>query len=271
MTKFIIMLTLASVAVAQQFPSAAPPCTATRTANCTPKTDASGSWDASGATHTLPIKKGVAASKPATCTVGEEYFATDATAGTNEYYCTATNTWTQQTGTGGGGGGGNATMTIDLPAGGYSSGILTTPWDIASSGGGGNSIYHAIDLSNSGSPYYRAAFRLPANFDASKTVSVLITGGNSNGVTGNVSVGVQIACYGAGQSTLSDVSYNTMLSISITQGSNVVTAGSASGLALGTCDSDMMARVKLSRDNTIGSNLADVYSVHDVALKYGTK
>lgn len=61
-----------------------------------------GTQDFSGAAHTLPSVKGLAASKPATCAVGEEYFATDATAGQNKYYCTATNTWTQQSGGGGG-------------------------------------------------------------------------------------------------------------------------------------------------------------------------
>lgn len=59
--------------------------------------------DFSGASHTQPAKKGVAASKPATCTQGEQYFATDATAGQNLYFCTATNTWTQQINSGGGG------------------------------------------------------------------------------------------------------------------------------------------------------------------------
>jgi hypothetical protein len=57
-----------------------------------------GTQDFSGAAHTLPAVKGTIAGKPATCTIGEEYFATDATAGQNKYYCTATNTWTQQSG-----------------------------------------------------------------------------------------------------------------------------------------------------------------------------
>ncbi len=61
-----------------------------------------GVLDASGATHTLPAKVGVAASKPATCTQGEMYFATDATAGQNWYYCTSTNTWTPQSSGSGG-------------------------------------------------------------------------------------------------------------------------------------------------------------------------
>jgi len=55
-----------------------------------------GSWDASGATHTIPSKRGTTAQLPTTCTQGEEYFATDAVAGQNKYYCTASNTWTQQ-------------------------------------------------------------------------------------------------------------------------------------------------------------------------------
>lgn len=55
-----------------------------------------GKVDSSGATHTLPAKVGTIAAKPATCTVGEVYFATDATAGQNWYFCTATNTWTGQ-------------------------------------------------------------------------------------------------------------------------------------------------------------------------------
>lgn len=61
-----------------------------------------GTQNSSGAAHTMPAKSGVAASKPATCTIGEMYFATDATAGQNWYYCTATNTWTAQSGGGGG-------------------------------------------------------------------------------------------------------------------------------------------------------------------------
>jgi hypothetical protein len=55
-----------------------------------------GPWDASGATSTLPAKRGSTAQIPATCTQGAEYFATDATPGQNKYLCTATNTWTQQ-------------------------------------------------------------------------------------------------------------------------------------------------------------------------------
>ncbi len=57
----------------------------------------SGSLDASGAITTKPAQSGT--SLPATCGVGELYYKTDATAGSNVYGCTATNTWTVQTGT----------------------------------------------------------------------------------------------------------------------------------------------------------------------------
>ncbi len=61
-----------------------------------------GSLDASGASATAPAKAGT--SLPGTCTVGQVYFKTDATAGQNFYFCTATNTWTQQLNSGGGAG-----------------------------------------------------------------------------------------------------------------------------------------------------------------------
>lgn len=61
-----------------------------------------GSVDASGATSTKPMKAGT--SLPGTCAVGETYFKTDATAGQNIYFCTATNTWTQQLNSGATGG-----------------------------------------------------------------------------------------------------------------------------------------------------------------------
>lgn len=51
-----------------------------------------GRQDASGAASTAPAKVGT--SLPASCTVGDQYFKSDATAGQNLYGCTSTNTWT---------------------------------------------------------------------------------------------------------------------------------------------------------------------------------
>jgi hypothetical protein len=59
-----------------------------------------GTQDFHGAAHTLPEATGLAGTKPANCAVGEVYFATDATPGQNQFYCTAPNNWTQQTGGG---------------------------------------------------------------------------------------------------------------------------------------------------------------------------
>jgi hypothetical protein len=54
-----------------------------------------GNNDFSGASHSTPAKAGTIANRPATCTIGELYFATDAaTAGKNLHFCTGTNTWT---------------------------------------------------------------------------------------------------------------------------------------------------------------------------------
>jgi len=54
-----------------------------------------GNNDFSVTSHTTPAKTGTIANRPATCTIGELYFATDAaTAGKNLHFCTATNIWT---------------------------------------------------------------------------------------------------------------------------------------------------------------------------------
>ncbi len=60
-----------------------------------------GILDASGATRTAPLLIGT--SLPGTCTTGDLFFKTNATAGQNIYECTATNTWTQQLNSGGSG------------------------------------------------------------------------------------------------------------------------------------------------------------------------
>ncbi len=60
-----------------------------------------GSWDAGGASSTRPAKTGT--SLPVACTVGDQYFKTDAAAGQNLFLCTAANTWTQISGGSGGG------------------------------------------------------------------------------------------------------------------------------------------------------------------------
>ncbi len=62
------------------------------TGGLTPK----GVVNAGGATSTAPHKTGT--SLPATCTIGQTYFKTDSINTAVQYACTATNTWTQQSG-----------------------------------------------------------------------------------------------------------------------------------------------------------------------------
>ena len=57
-----------------------------------------GNWDASGAATTKPAKVGTVL--PSTCGVGEVFFKSDATAGSNFYLCASANTWTQMQGGG---------------------------------------------------------------------------------------------------------------------------------------------------------------------------
>jgi hypothetical protein len=64
--------------------------------------------DFSAAPETRPMKTGTAL--PGTCNVGDEFFNTAATAGSNVYGCTAANVWTQLSGGGGGSGVGSSTF-----------------------------------------------------------------------------------------------------------------------------------------------------------------
>ena len=65
--------------------------------------------DFSTAPETKPVKTGTAL--PATCAVGDMYFLTTATAGSNLYGCVAVNTWSLQSG--GGSGGGSLTVGLE--------------------------------------------------------------------------------------------------------------------------------------------------------------
>lgn len=97
-----------------------------------------GTQDFSGAAHTLPTRTGTIALLPSTCITGEMYFATDATAGRNQYYCTAANTWTQQAAGGSGSGGATAAgASGSLQANNGSGGLAGQPMIYSNLFGGG--------------------------------------------------------------------------------------------------------------------------------------
>lgn len=149
-----------------------------------------GTQDQTAAIHTLPVKTGVNASKPATCTVGELYFATDATPGQNTYYCTATNVWTQQLDTSGGNG-----------ALGYSGAALATVTGTvycAISGGGVCSVTESNVQQQSATQSTATAF--------AGTISQALGGGNSVALTLRKCTPSSGACTGSDQSVTCTIS-----------------------------------------------------------------
>src|ERR1035438_9423741 len=79
--------------------------------------------DFSGSPTTRPLKSGV--TLPATCSVGDMFFLTNAAAGANLYGCAATNSWTlESNGSGGGSSVQNASQLTDLAASNSSSTTL---------------------------------------------------------------------------------------------------------------------------------------------------
>src|SRR5258707_4665334 len=85
--------------------------------------------DFSGAGSTTPVKTGTLAARPTSCTQGQVYFATDATAGQNLSFCTTTGTpgtWTAMSG-GRGGGSTGAGVSYCAPASGSGSANTCPP------------------------------------------------------------------------------------------------------------------------------------------------
>ncbi len=134
-----------------------------------------GIQDFSGAAHTLPSKKGTTASIPATCTTGEEYFATDATAGQNKYFCTATNTWTQLVTGGAAGYGRVATVAPVTYSGtsGVAGGTLLTP---SLAGVYRLCGFEAITVAGTGGSFYlRSKFYSDGRYQSINTGNLLTT------------------------------------------------------------------------------------------------
>lgn len=92
-------------------------CSSSTSINCAIALAAS--LDLTGKTRTAVFKSGT--TPPATCTIGDEFFDTDTTAGSNFLGCTATNTWTAQ---GAGGCAASATQVCVGPTGAGSNGLL---------------------------------------------------------------------------------------------------------------------------------------------------
>jgi len=92
-----------------------------------------------GSAASQKMKTGTVSAIPGTCTVGQVYFASDATAGQNLYFCTATNTWTQQVA------GGGSSYTLELVehfgTGVASTGVGQWAWKSANAPGSTNTNF----------------------------------------------------------------------------------------------------------------------------------
>jgi hypothetical protein len=143
-------------------------------------------YDFSGAAHTLPAKKGLVSALPAQCTVGEEYFATDAAAGSNKYYCTTSNIWTQQTGGGGGGGVSAVSGTSPIASSGGSTPAISCPTCLVgltgtsnqiTSSGGTSPVLSLPNVLNIGIPAVLSQVSLFGNTSGTVTIQPQATAG----------------------------------------------------------------------------------------------
>lgn len=162
-----------------------------------------GRQDAGGAASTAPAKVGT--SLPGTCTVGDLYFKSDATAGQNIYECQSTNTWTQQLNSGGGGGSGTVTV--------VSSGNLTST--AVATGGGSQTIQ---------TPSATTTLDTSGNFST--------PGSYAAGVGGSVAGGAQFTQGTAPSAGTTSVTIHAPTSV--TSYTMVLPAASATGFMLGT-------------------------------------
>lgn len=186
-------------------------------------------------------------------------------AGASKTDCTISSTGT---------GGGATTSSLRFPAGGMNSNVFDSAWVANNTYTAGSSHgFSHIDLSDTGSPFLTTMFRLPHNFDKTGTVTARIMGFQfSPGYTGNVRVNVDIACFADGTNINQDPTFATALVLN----PNITVAYqtfSASGtLTLGAaCDADVMAQLRITRDNTVGSNMSGVWNFGDLSLTYVVK
>jgi hypothetical protein len=236
-----------------------------------------GTVNNTGATHTMAVKTG--SSTPSTCTQGELFFSTAATAGQNLYFCTATNTWTQMSG----GGSSTVTENIFIPfAGQYSTsnsytggpGIIQATGNNSSTGpsfahaAGYGFPYMAFNDDTSGGPetIYATAV-LHQNWTG--TLNAMLVGASGSN-SGNAYMLVSTACAPSG-TNLETVSFNTTSTgtISMSGTAGVISYLTLSSINVTGCNAGNLIAIKVQRDHTNSSDtLAAVADIIGIQLQW---
>ncbi len=249
-----------------------------------------GTVDAGGATHTQPAKKGIASAIPGTCTQGEEYFATDATAGQNMYYCTATNTWTQQLNSGGGGSNSNTYTTVSFsatPTFTMAANTLGQTWLLTLTGSPGNVTSSTLN-STSAIVGEIGTFRLcqdgtgnhtfvpPTNVLNMGTISpTLNTCSNQTFIwdgTNLQAVGVMIVTGGTGSSiTMPGSSSGSVVITPAAAAGGTVTIPNVTGNFVTTGDTGTIVSLMLAANVVTSAKLAVVNTRRTICMPFGSK
>lgn len=223
-----------------------------------------GTVDLSGASA-VRLKTGTAA--PATCTVGDAFFDTDATAGQNIYGCTATNTWTLM----GDGGGGASTSYLAFPAANCQMGAAGTGFALPATlyptpgcATGANTMVGYLEWPDADGDYW-AQLTVPL----SGTISSINVSGKwrTSAITGDVVIQLQTACYANGETV--DPAWNTAQTITETAAATTLLANdfSLTGLTLTGCSTGETMLLRVLRNRThVSDTLAATFQLLSLGL-----
>lgn len=211
--------------------------------------------DASQAAVTKPFRVGTTV--PASCSVGQAFFKSDAAPGQNLYLCTSTDTWSAVQG---GASAGTYYRERDYVPVQNQSGSMqlangwSTPGTNGATRGGGGTAPHAygyLAFADGSAPVYAVLnTRMPSDWTGGEvSVEVILTRGSGTG-TGAV-LGVEVACVAAGGNYVSP-GYAAIQKRALTVPSAVDTLATISWapLTLPACSPGAMLALRVSRDPT---------------------
>jgi hypothetical protein len=230
--------------------------------------------DSSQAAVTKPFQVG--ATLPATCTVGQAFFKTDAAPGQNLHLCTAADTWTQLQ-PGGGGSTGSSIREQSFPPVLNQTGTryLTNGWstpstDGAARGGGGSAPHTFGYLAFAdGTPLYAVLnTRLPEDWDGGPIQATVAWTRNSGSGTA-VALVLEAACVPPG-ATYYVPSYGPAQTLTPPlPAADTVAITTWASLNLGSCSAGDLLAIRLSRNpNHASDNFTGEARVINFTLRF---